>query len=522
MRTRFTTRALLPAAVLSVALAAAGCAGSTPSSTADKIRVGVVGLDFSNIDPGVGFARQVDAFMLETLMKLSPTGEVEPNLAESVEQTDDVTYVYHLRDDVKFSSGRALTAEDVVASINYERKPEFSESFRYSDIADVKARDDQTVVVTLKAPTASFQYVFALNGYIFDAQHQSKNAKDFGKPGTGVIGTGPYVLDELDSTNGKATFTANPDYWGGQPKIATATLQGFADENSEALAFRTGELDVVFPSDVRSFEATAGTKVTSVPGTRQGIFWMNVGVAPWNDVHVRRAVAYAINKDDIINVIGGNAVADSTLIPPAQLLSIASQQEVDALIGSLPTYNFDLDKAKGELSQSAYPQGFSAELKTPSYGGYVETAQAIAGQLKKLGIDITVTVQSEAQYENTFSKPHSEVPISYTYFNNRTPDPGGMPRLALHSSATAVGQNNFADYVNPKVDDLIHKADATTDAAKRFGYYSELLKIVGEDVPYVPLYAGNINVALSGAFEWKDFSAFSSDVTPYILQISPK
>jgi peptide/nickel transport system substrate-binding protein len=152
----------------------------------------------------------------------------------------------------------------------------------------------------------------------------------------------------------------------------------------------------------------------------------------------------------------------------------------------------------------------------------VETAQAIAGQLKKLGINIKVTVLSEAKYENTFSQPHSKVPFAYTFFNNRTPDPGGMPRLALDSSAAAVGQNNFADYVNPKVDALIHKADATTDAAKRFGYYSELLKIVGEDVPYVPLYAGNINVALSRAFEWKDFSAFSSDVTPYILQISPK
>lgn len=132
-RTRARTRIQLAAGLLSVVLLAAGCSGTGASpagsgaGTAAELRVGDVGLDVSNIDPARGMALEVNSYVQEFLMKLTPTGEVEPNLAASVEQTDDLTYVYTLRDDVKFSNGEPLTADDVVASLNYERNPEFSE-----------------------------------------------------------------------------------------------------------------------------------------------------------------------------------------------------------------------------------------------------------------------------------------------------------------------------------------------------------------------------------------------------------
>lgn len=528
MYQRLRRHSLVVAPLLILSLIATACSGSNPNSNsdgegkADELRVGIVGSDFSNFDPGKGFALQIDSYIMEFLMKLSPTGELEPNLAESMEQTDDVTYVYHLRTDVTFSDGSPLTAEDVVVSLDHERDPKFGESWRYAAIKDVVALDDHTVEITLNEPTASFKYLLALNGYIFNAAHQQANKADFGKPGTGVIGTGPYVISEIDATNGIAEFTANPDYWGGEPDIAKVTLRGFADENSEALAFRTGELDLAFPLDVRSFEAAAGTEVTSVAGTRQGLFIMNTQVAPWSDVHVRRAVAYALNKEEIVNVTGDEATPDHTIIPPAQLLSIASQEEIDALMESLPAYEHDLEKAKEELAQSAYPDGFSAELQSANYGGFPATSQAIAGQLAEIGIDIEVKVLSEAAYAKTFSIPHSEVPIQYTYFNNNTPDPGGMPRLALSSEATAIGQNNFADYENAEVDALIEQADATTDAAEQFDAYAEILRIVGEDVPYVPLYAGRVSYAMSDAFEWPSFGPYSVDRTPFVTQIEPR
>lgn len=525
-RTRARTRLQLAAGLLSVVILAAGCsstgASTDGSGSAAEFRVGGVGLDFSNTDPARGMALEANSYSQEFLMKLSTTGEVEPNLAASVDQPDDVTYVYTLRDDVTFSNGDPLTADDVVASLNYERDPEFAESWRYTDIADITAQGDSTVVVTLNAPTASFQYVLAMSGYIFNAAEQKAAGADFGKLGVGVIGTGPYAVDKIDATNGVVTYSANKDYWGGEPAFGKVTLTAFSDENSAALAFRTKAVDLLFPTDVRSFETAADTTVTSVTGTRQGLFIMNNTVAPWDDVHVRRSVASAIDKEGIVNVLGGTATPDSTIIPPTQLLSIASQDEIDTMIDGLPSYEHDLDKAKAELAQSAYPDGFAAELKTASFGGFPETSQAIAGQLKKIGIDLTVTVLSEAEYRGSFSQPHTDMPLWYTPFNNNTPDPGGMPRLALDSAATAIGQNNFADYSNPEVDALIKAGDATTDSAERFAAYSELLRIVGDDMPYVPLYAGDISMALADGFTWKDFNAYSTGHTPFITQIAPK
>src|SRR5262249_13888311 len=142
-------------------------------------------------------------------------------------------------------------------------------------------------------------------------------------------------------------------------------------------AFRAGQIDVAFPGDSRGFAATSGAKIISVPATRQGMFTMNTKAAPWNDVHVRRAVAYALNRDDIIEAAGGGAVPDYTIIPPSQLMTLASKAQVAKLVNSLPTYRFDLAKAKAELAKSAYPNGFSARLDTLGFGAFIPTAQVI-------------------------------------------------------------------------------------------------------------------------------------------------
>jgi len=142
--------------------------------------------------------------------------------------------------------------------------------------------------------------------------------------------------------------------------------------------------------------------------------------------------------------------------------------------------------------------------------------------LKKIGISLTVKTLSDSEFAQTFSKPHKADPVHYTYMNNNTPDPGGMPNLVLTTAQTGISQNNFADYSKAEVDSLVKTADSTTDPAKRFATYSRLLEVVGDDVPYVPLYAGDINIAISKGFEWPAFNAYSTDHTPFIMQINPK
>ncbi|MEV6986005.1 ABC transporter substrate-binding protein [Sphaerisporangium sp. NPDC051017] len=523
MRFRLASAAPFVAVFAAFSVLASACSGGdiAERDSAKRLRVGMVGVDLSSIDPARGFALSVNSYIQEFLMRLSPAGKVEPNLAESVDRPDSTTYVYNLRRGVKFSDGAELTSEDVVNSLDYARDAKFPDSAKYSMVKSVAARDKYTVVVTLKEPNASWEYTSATAGYIFQKKHQGEHRADFGKPGVGVIGTGPYVLTSLDPTRG-AEFSANPHYWGGSVSIPKVSMVIFSDETSEALAFRAGGIDVAFPADSRAFESTASTKLVTVPGTKQGLFTMNVQVAPWNDVHVRRAVAYALNREEIINVAGGGATPDYTAIPPAQLESIASKSDVAGLVASIPVYAFDLEKAKKELAQSGYPNGFSATLETYKYGNFVSTSQAIAGQLSKIGIELKVKVDSVAEYSKTFSQPHANVPIQYTYFNNNTPDPGAMPQQALHSDSAAIGLNNFSDYKNPTVDELIDRAAGTTEPHERFSIYSQILKIVAEDVPFVPLYAADNHLATSGDFTWPTFNTYSTDHTPYILEIKAK
>src|SRR5262245_45176669 len=190
-----------------------------------------------------------------------------------------------------------------------------------------------------------------------------------GQPGVLMMGTGPYKFDSLDPLKG-VELSANPNYWGGKPSIQHISVKFISDEQSMALAFRAGDVDIAWPSNARAFEATAGTQLISASACNQGFLSMNTKVAPFNDVHVRRAIAYVLNKPDIIKAQGGFAEPDSTMIPPVQLQSVASRAQVAKLVKSIPTYPFSVAKAKAELAKSAYPNGFSTHIDTLQYGSY--------------------------------------------------------------------------------------------------------------------------------------------------------
>src|SRR5205823_2251570 len=111
----------------------------------------------------------------------------------------------------------------------------------------------------------------------------------------------------------------------------------------------------------------------------------------------------AINRRDIINSAGGYATPDYTMIPPVQLRAIASKAQVSALIRSLPTFPFNLAKAKAELAKSAYPNGFTAKFDTFQYGNFVTSSEAIAGDVAKIGINLQVNVLSISEYLKPFN-----------------------------------------------------------------------------------------------------------------------
>jgi peptide/nickel transport system substrate-binding protein len=493
-------------AAFAVGAVAPSSARSVLSSHADQtIPVLRVGSTFAlgTLDPARTTGGNIALLRgTETLMTYGPNGEVIPNLAGSVKQPSQLMYVFTLRKGIKFWNGNELTAVDVANALNFQRCKACISSRNLTAIRDVKAVGRYTVVITLKRRDASFLWLMATNGSIFEKKFQDEHRDTFGQPGTLLMGTGPWKVDSYDPTRG-AELSAHRNYWGGKPHIGRISVRFFRDETSMALAFRAGEIDVAFPGDPRAWAGAAGAKViSSVPSFLMYWFSMNVKKPPWNDIHVRRAVAYALNRAALIQTFGGFATPVSTLIPPFALQRLASQKAVNTLLKSIPSYPFNLTKARAEMAKSAYPNGFTTTTPTVNGFNLPQIHQVIADQLKQIGIDWKFEI-SPSRQAALFAGPKDDLDSLAWITGWPIPDASFGPGFLLHSRNVAPGRRNMANYTPQVVDDLIEEGVKTYNRSKRLAVYQKLLKRLGVDVPYVPLMLGRANLALSSRFKWE-------------------
>ena len=519
--------------VLAAAVLAAGAAGltacagtgSAPSTAAsDKtiplLRVGIPYNETSLDETKNIGADWISGLSLETLLTFGPRGQLEPALATSWARTSPVTYVYRLRPGVKFWDGHPLTATDVAYSLNYDRAASSDVAFAFAGVKSIVATDLDTVTVTLTQPEANWQYVPAEeSSYIFEEAFQQAHKATFGNPGTLVMGTGPWEVDSFDPTKG-ADLSANPNWWGGKAPIQHISLTIFASETSEALAFRAGEIDWAPQiNDPKAFASASGAKLQSVPSCGNAFFGMNVTDPGWSDVHVRRAVAYALNRTDIIAANGGYAQPIYTLTPPSLLSAVASPSQINALLSSVPLYSYNLAKAQQEMAQSAYPHGFTTTVLTTNDGNSLNVSQVIAAELAKIGIRVQLKSVTDDAWDAVETGPASKRMTSFSTGGCFNPDPSAYSDW-LSSQNTQVGSWNFSDYKPASVDDLMAAGLSATSPAQRFGVYTKLFQQLQTDEPYVGLFVSDAVMALSPKFAYPEFSGWIWNID-YALGIKP-
>lgn len=421
-------------------------------------------------------------------------------MATSWAETGPVTYVYHLRRGVKFWDGDELTSTDAVFSMEqYWHVPGSVYSSLFVGVKDIAASGPYTVVVTLTRPNASWAYAPAEVPGIFEMKFYQAHEASFGDAGTLVMGTGPWEINSFDPTTG-VELSANPNWWGGKVPVQDISVKIFANETSLELAMRAGEIDLdTYVLDTKAFATTSGAKLLTAPSETDGVFSMNTQEAPWNDVHVRRAVAYALNRTDIIAAAGGFNTPVYTFYPPLLLRSLASQSQVNALISSVPQYRYSIAKATAELAQSAYPHGFSTTLVEYDYGSSLDISEVIAAELQKIGINAQVKFSTNLAWEAAVAGPDLKRPTTFATGYCGGPDISTCDQR-LGSWNLEQGQINFADWAPPAVDVLLKSALAATDPAKRFAVYAKLLRTVQTQDPYIGLFAEGISIALSRKF----------------------
>jgi peptide/nickel transport system substrate-binding protein len=501
------------ALMLAMATAAAvtGCSASASSPTAGgTIPLLRVGTNFpvATINPiNNGFnAWSIDQLSLETLVKLGPGNKLQPELAISVSHPDPVTYVYHLRQGVKFSDGHQMTSADVVFSLDQYRTPTSVYAPYFVAVKNITAAGPYTVVVTLSQPNAAWPSVPSQIQGVFEKEFYQAHQATFGKAGTNIMGTGPWKVDSFDPTTG-AKLSANPRWWGGTVPIQRITVSTFADETSLALAMRAGEIDLDgYVLDTTTFAKSSGAKLVNALTNTVGVFSMNTKVAPWSDIHVRRAVAYALNRADIITAAAGYNAPDYTYYAPPYLRTLASPSQVSALLSSLPLYQYNVAKAKAELAQSAYPHGFSTTLYEYNYGSSVNTSEVVAAELQNIGINAHVKVDNNLAWEAAMSGPDLKRPTVFSTGYCGGADISSCD-VNLGSWDLRPGQLNSADWAPPAIDILLKAALAATSPAQRFAAYAKILRAIQADVPYVALYQEGVGVAVSGKFAVPGYAA---------------
>jgi peptide/nickel transport system substrate-binding protein len=468
---------------------------------------------------------QLGGLIMEPLLIASKSGQLVPWLAKSWKQTNPTTYVYNIRPGVKFSDGSTLTAADAAFSLNYYRSTGSLDAYNFpTTLKNITATGAETLTVTLTKPDAAWAVVPAGDNLgIFEKKFFEAHKSTFGQPGTGVVGTGPWVLGSYNGTS-SAELTANPHYWGGAVNIKKVSVQFFSSETSEALAFRDGEINLAFPIDNKAFASSSGQALTTVPSYAvQGAFFMNVLQKPFDNVHVRRAVAYALNRTAIVNAWGGYAAPVYQFLTAGLLENIGTAAQVKTVLASVPTYPFNLAKAKAEMAQSPYSHGVSATISVEGAGSYPNVSQAIQAELARIGIHLNLKVMTiDAQTANLTSGNRAGILTNFTYSGSVSRDPGEAFAYQMGSSNISAGNWNVMNWAPPSMDKLIDEGFATTDNASRLKIYQQIDTAYAQASPFIPLFNEDATVALSSAYTWPDFNGYYYDLGPWLLGVHKK
>ncbi len=439
-----------------------------------------------------------------------------PVLAESYTASNDgLTYTIKLKQGIKFQDGTDFNAEAV--KVNFDRVTDPANKLKryglYSIIAKTEAVDDYTARITLKEPFSAF---------INDLAHPSgvmispAALKQWGSKDIAFhpVGTGPFKFVEWRATD-YLKVAKNENYWRkGYPKVDTITWKPVVDNNSRAALMQTGEAQFTFPVPYELADVLKGKPdlvLVAAPSIVLRYLSMNTQQKPFDNLKVRQAIAYAINKEALAKVaFSGYAVPADGVIPDAVEYSV-----------KLGPWPYDLAKAKKLMVEAGYPDGFETELWSAyNYSTAQKVSQFLQQQLQQIGIKTKITLLEAGQrVEKVESWPDPKsapVRLYYVGWSSSTGEADWALRPLLFGGSWPPKLFNTAYYRNDKVDADIKGALATTDKAQKAKLYRDAQQTIWNDAPWVPLVTEKLLSAhsrkLSGVYVMPDASFDFTDI----------
>jgi peptide/nickel transport system substrate-binding protein len=432
-----------------------------------------------NITPGVlnpMLARAAAEYMMSEMLYSGLTAlgtdmTAQPDLATKWLSNDNATqWTFTLREGVKFSNGQELTSADVVASLNKLLDPQTGAPGRRNlgPIKTVEADGDYTVVVTTETPFADLPV--ALTYPTAKVVPADIIANDFDSLAQVPVGSGPFKLQDF-RVDEIAVLVKNADYFvQGLPYLNRVEVKTFPDSAGSSAALLAGEIDMVHDvqsTDFARIDAAPGVSGLRTPSGRFLDVVMDTTVAPFDNVLVRQALSYCVDREAMIELVAdgyGTAGNDSPI-------NAAYRYHADA-----PHKSYDPKKAKELLAQAGYPDGLELELIASVKPGYRSTMAVVLREMAKAGgFDISVKTMDHSSYLDQVWKKGK----FYVGFYNMMPTEGMSFNLLFTSGASW----NETKWNNAEFDEYVRIADETTDPEKRKELYANAQSLMQEQVP---------------------------------------
>jgi len=471
------------------------------------LRFGIDAADMGTLDPHFAAARNDRAvvdMIFNGLLRYKPGNSplIEPDLAVSIPEPEIVdgkqVWTFELRRGVMCHPGPQteayeLTADDVVYSLQKAANGVRSAyAGEYTDITMEKV-DDYTVRFTLEKPLSSFLFLPKIVDYAGGFIVCKKAVAEMGDEAfsTYPIGTGPFRF-ESHTPGEMVRLVANEQYFRGQPLLEGVEVLYLPEFSDRDLGLRSGDLDVIFGSEETEwFEEMKQEQdiIVDVFGVGQVITaHFNTSVEPLNDVRVRKAIAYALNRNEFLELFAEGVVANVYSPVPVQFLPGGlTKEEAETLDLD---HDVDLEKARQLMADAGYADGFSLEVVTSERGHYVSNYESLKKQLAEIGIEVKVEVVDHSTMHEIIREDKNPIVIYVAW----RPNADVYLTRFFHSDSIVVTgakpDTNFSHY--DQIDDLIEGARNELDPGGQVRLWKQAQIKILEDMIAYPLHYVNL------------------------------
>ncbi len=441
---------------------------------------------------------QFSHMVFDPLVRWDKKMGFEPRLAESWKRLDPHTVRFNLRKGVKFHSGNALSADDVLWTFDrLKQSPDFKGLF--APFKEMKKVDDHTIDLVTNDPYPLVlhmaTYIFPMDSKFYSGNDEKGNPKAMLKKhgdtyaSTHASGTGPYIVTERQQ-GVRVDFDRFGGYWdkkspGNVDKIVLTPIK---ESPTRVAALLSGDVDFIAPvppADLPRISKDPNVNLVSMGGTRIITFQLNQERrSEFKDPRVRQAIVYAINNEGIVKkIMKGFATA------AAQQSPVGYAGHVEAL---KPRY--DLNKAKQLMKEAGYEKGFSVTMMAPNnrYVNDAKIAEAVASMLSRINIKVDLKTMPKAQYWPKFDERAAD--IMMIGWHSDTEDSANFTEFLTMcpNTETGYGQYNSGNYCNKEIDALILASQGETDEARRAAMLQQVEQMLHDQAAFVPLHWQNL------------------------------